>query len=63
MHSDVKWHKSSRSGGEGNCVTVADLPDGGRLLRDSKEKDGAVLRFTRKEWAAFIEGVKDGEFD
>ena len=38
------------------------MPDG-VAVRDSKYSDGPVLRYTRAEWAAFVQGVKDGEFD
>jgi hypothetical protein len=58
------WRKSTRSnGGGGNCVEVAELADGGRAVRDSKNPDGPVLLFTAGEWLAFTGGVKDGEFD
>jgi hypothetical protein len=59
------WRKSSYSAnGGGGCVEVADLPDGGRLVRDTKDNGaGPVLRFTAGEWQAFVLGVKDGEFD
>jgi hypothetical protein len=57
------WRKSRRSDGSGNCVEVALLQGGGRAVRDSKDPDGSVLRFTAGEWDAFIGGVKDGEFD
>lgn len=58
----ITWRKSSYSHDNG-CVTVADLPDGGRLVRDSKDPDGPVLAFTPAEWTAFVSGVKAGEFD
>jgi hypothetical protein len=32
-------------------------------VRDSKNQRGPVLVFTPAEWAAFVAGVKDGEFD
>jgi hypothetical protein len=61
----LNWRKSSYSNGSGGeCVQVADLPDGGRLVRDTKDHGrGPILRFTPAEWRAFVAGVKDGEFD
>ena len=59
----VTWKKSTRSNGSGDCVEVAELADGHRLVRDSKNPDGSVLTFTPSEWRAFLEGAKDGEFD
>jgi hypothetical protein len=47
----------------GNCVEVADLVDGGIGVRNSRDRAGAVLRFTSDEWHAFIGGVQNGEFD
>lgn len=46
-----------------NCVEVALLPDGGALVRDSKNPASPVLTFTGGEWDAFVRGAKDGEFD
>lgn len=56
------WRKSTRSGGQGNCVEVADAPDA-IGVRDSKDPSGPNLVFTRSEWRAFVDGVKAGEFD
>jgi len=47
----------------GNCVEVGMVEDGSVIVRDTKEADGQPLVFTNEEWAAFVAGVKDGEFD
>lgn len=44
------------------CVGVAAAPDGVTVV-DTKTPDAAPLRFTTSEWAAFVAGVKAGEFD
>ena len=60
----AKWHKSTRSGGNGgNCVEVADNVPDVVAVRDTKDRDGGTLLFTHGEWTAFLAGVKDGEFD
>jgi hypothetical protein len=55
-----RWRKASASGFSG-CVELA--PFNGILVRDSKNPDGPVLAYTVEEVAAFIDGVKKGEFD
>lgn len=45
------------------CVSVASMPDGGIAVRDEKDPHGPVLTFTSEEWAAFVAGVKNAEFD
>jgi Domain of unknown function (DUF397) len=57
------WVKSSLSFSNGNCVEVASLPDGEIGLRNSRDSEGPVLRFTSDEWHAFLGGVRNGEFD
>ncbi len=59
----LPWKKSSYSGGgQGQqCVEVAELPDGGRAVRDGKNPTGSVLQFTAGEWSAFVKGVRAGE--
>lgn len=59
--SAAVWRKASASGGEGNCVEVADLPGGGKAVRDSKRPEAEPLRYTASEWAAFRAGVISGE--
>jgi len=44
------------------CVEVR-YRDGVIQVRDSRQREGPVLTFTAKEWAAFVGGAKDGEFD
>lgn len=61
--NELQWHKSSYSGHEGSCVEVAKDGDGGRWVRDTKDRSRPAHRFTAAEWDAFIRGVKDGEFD
>ncbi|MGH3887843.1 MAG: DUF397 domain-containing protein [Pseudonocardiaceae bacterium] len=63
--SRAVWRKSSRSGlngGTDDCVEVAALDDGRVAVRDSKQPEGAVVFFTHAQLAAWISGVKAGEF-
>ncbi|MEC3982318.1 DUF397 domain-containing protein [Amycolatopsis sp. H20-H5] len=60
----LRWRKSTFSGGNGGqCVEVAESPDGSRFVRDTKDKSKVPHYFTAPEWAAFVLGVKAGEFD
>ncbi|MGI9099764.1 MAG: DUF397 domain-containing protein [Solirubrobacteraceae bacterium] len=61
--SDASWRRSSFSQDGGQCVETAFLPDGGVALRHSRDPEGSVLIYTRREWDAFLKGAKDGEFD
>lgn len=64
MLSSGEWIKSSFSGDGGACVEVSQAPDTGLIgVRDSKNPDQPALWYTRAEWAAFLGGAKDGEFD
>jgi hypothetical protein len=47
----------------GNCVEVGLAADGVVLVRDTKDRTQPALSFTDEEWAAFVAGVKAGEFD
>lgn len=59
----VAWRKSSASNPTGNCVELAALADGGVAVRNSRHPDGPALVYTRAEIAAFLLGVRAGEFD
>ncbi len=55
---DTRWRKSSYSGGSGgNCVELADR-DCRVLVRDTKNRAGAVLRFSPQAWRRFVGQVK-----
>lgn len=56
----VPWRISSFCG-NGACVEVTKSDDT-YLMRDSKDRDGAILRFTQEEWDAFVAGVNAGDF-
>ncbi|NUT31923.1 MAG: DUF397 domain-containing protein [Hamadaea sp.] len=60
----LAWRKSRRSNASGNCVEVARLPHGdGIAIRNSRSPEGPALVFTPDEIAAFVAGVRDGDFD
>lgn len=55
------WRKSSRSYADG-CFEVASLGDA-VAVRDSTNPNAATLIMNRKEWTAFLDGVKAGDFN
>jgi hypothetical protein len=57
------WVKSSLSFSNGNCVEVAELPGDSVGVRNSRDPEGPVLKFTQDEWDAFLGGAQLGEFD
>jgi Domain of unknown function (DUF397) len=60
QQESIVWRKSTASGGT-NCVEVS---FGETLVhvRDSKDRGGPVLSFTRPEWMAFLAGAREGGF-
>jgi hypothetical protein len=60
MTSDGTWIKSSYSGGQGgDCVEVATFPADHVAVRDSKDKAGPRLEFSREVWGVFVAGMKE----
>jgi hypothetical protein len=62
MNHSTPWIKASASDYNGSCVEQrrhADLIE----VRDTKDPDGPVLRFTHAEFAAWLDGARRGEFD
>jgi hypothetical protein len=60
--SSASWI-TSRACNNSACVQVAHLPGGMVALRDSKDIAKRAHVFDSEEWAAFVTGVKAGEFD
>jgi hypothetical protein len=60
--SNARWVRSRACSTDG-CVEVAQLAGGSVAVRDSKNTSLPAHVFDRAEWAAFIAGAKDGEFD
>jgi hypothetical protein len=57
-HALTTWRKSTYSGGGGgNCVEVGGDPSE-VLVRDTQDRDGAVLEVGRREWRRFTAAMK-----
>lgn len=59
MTTHTTWRKSSRSGGQQDCVEVADHVAGRTVVRDTKLGGASpVLAFAPESWRAFVASVK-----
>lgn len=58
-----QFRKSSFSGNQPDCVETAPTAGGGRAVRDSKDPDGPKQFYSAAGWTAFIDAVKNGDFD
>lgn len=59
---ELAWRKARSSVANGACVELVAV-SGMVAVRDSKDPDGPILRYTPAEWHAFLDGAKKGEFD
>lgn len=60
--SRAVWRKSTHSGGNHDCVEVADLRST-IALRDSKNPSGSALIVTPGDWHALTDDLKNGAHD
>jgi hypothetical protein len=58
---ELHWTKSSFSSDTGACVEVAG--EGCSVFLRESDDPGVMVRITRRELRAFLEGVKAGESD
>ncbi|MFE6738931.1 DUF397 domain-containing protein [Streptomyces tubercidicus] len=57
----TQFKKSSFSqGDQQECVEVARTADGGRAVRDSKDRGGGIQFHSPGAWGAFLDAVKAG---
>jgi Domain of unknown function (DUF397) len=57
----LNWRTSRRSATNGECVEVASA-SGRIVVRDSKHRDGVILRYNVLGWRRFIQQAKSGNY-
>ena len=62
MRDDTGWVKASASDSGGVCVEQR-RHVGMIEVRDTKDREGPVLRLRPEEFAAWLDGARRGEFD
>jgi hypothetical protein len=60
-HARLVWRKS-RASATGDCVEVA-IGAQSVYVRHSRHAEDRPLAFRYEEWAAFLTGVRNGEFE
>jgi Domain of unknown function (DUF397) len=58
----ARWRTSSFTD-RGNCVAVAECPDGHVAVRNTNQPDAAIVLVSVQAMHAWIAGIKAGEFD
>jgi hypothetical protein len=58
----LDWRKAKRSMNNGNCAEVA-AARGMVAVRDTKDPQGLVLRYSSVSWRSFLIAARRGDFD
>jgi hypothetical protein len=56
------WRKSRASADQGACVEIA-VQGSFVLVRDARNTNGTVLRFTFGQWLELLRSIRKGELD
>ncbi|MFJ1590929.1 DUF397 domain-containing protein [Kitasatospora albolonga] len=56
----ARWHKSTYSGSNNNCVEHAVLASGRHAVRDTKDRTLGAHTFASTSWQTFVTAVRDG---
>lgn len=65
MTEELTWRKSSYSGGAvtNDCVEVAfGLSEDVTYVRDSKDPDGGMIKFSAAGWTGLVRAASEGKF-
>jgi hypothetical protein len=60
--ADAVWLAAPGSSAD-DRIEINELGGGAMALRNPADPAGAIQRYTADEWQAFLNGVRDGEFD
>jgi hypothetical protein len=59
----ARWERTTHEDGTPAALEIGYADNGLVALRMAEDPDGDILIYTPSEWEAFVEGVRDGEFD
>ena len=61
VEPQLRWRRSTYCD-TSSCVEVASFEDG-VAVRDSKDPESPILRFSKEHWQAFVSDVRAGRMD
>lgn len=62
LPDNLNWRKAKRSMNNGNCAEIGSV-GGAVMVRDTKDRQGAVLRYPAVSWLEFVREARKGRFD